>query len=215
MRYFSGAPHGYDAGRKNQEREILMKTTFVKAGLLALAMGVSATAGAATFNYNYVEGGFGELDNDGDAFFLKGAKDLNPNWGLVGGLYFGDADPNIDFTAFEFGAQYHQPLKSNLSFHAGAQILHVEVDFDHPVFGTKISDDDTGIIANAGLRFQVQPKFQLEGDVKFSSNDMLPDDGLGLQIAARFYIDPRLSIAGGVASDTELDGLFVGLRYDL
>jgi opacity protein-like surface antigen len=189
-----------------------MKTTFVKASLLALALGTSAAASAAEFNYNYVEGGFGELDSDGDALFLRGAHDIDKNWGLVGGLYVGDADPNIDVTAFEVGAQYHQPLKSNLGFHAGLQLLHVEVDVDTP-FGSA-SDDDTGLIANAGLRFQVQPQFQLEGDVTLSSNDML-DDGLGLRGAARYYFTNELSAAGGLAVDTELDGLFVSLRYDM
>lgn len=192
-----------------------MKTTFVKASLLALALGTSAEASAATFNYNYVEGGFGELDSDGDALFLRGAHDIAKNWGLVGGLYFGDVDPGADVNAFEFGVQYHQPLKSNLGFHAGVQLLHVEVDFDnHPVFGFARSEDDTGLIANAGLRFQVQPQFQLEGDVTLSSNDML-DDGLGLRGAARYYFTNELSAAGGLAVDTELDGLFVSLRYDM
>ena len=74
--------------------------------------------------------------------------------------------------------------------------------------------DDTGLVASAGLRFRVQPKIELEGDVKYLTNDIL-HDGLGAQVAGRFYIDPRFSVAAGVAVDTEMDGLFVALRYNL
>jgi hypothetical protein len=192
-----------------------MKKTMMKAGLLALALGASSAANAE-FNYSYIEGGFGEID-EGEALFAKGAFDLTKNFGLVGGIFIGDADPNVDVTAFEIGGQFHQPLKGNLSFHAGLQLLHIEAEssFTHPVFGTfKAKGDDTGFIANAGLRFQVQPKLQLEGDLKLSSNDMI-DDGLGAEGAVRYYFDPKLSVAGGLAVDTELDGLFVSVRYDL
>lgn len=196
-----------------------MKKMMMKAGLLALALGASSAANAA-FNYSYIEGGFGEID-DGEVLFAKGAFDLTKNFGLVGGLYMGDADPDFDVTALEVGAQFHQPLKGNLSFHAGLQVLHVEVEGDIVVnmgpFGTfrrSYDADDTGLIANAGLRFQVQPKLQLEGDLKLSSNDMI-DDGLGAEGAVRYFFDPKLSVAGGLAIDTELDGLFVSLRYDL
>lgn len=192
-----------------------MPANLIRGGLLALALAASGSAAAAGFNYNYVEGGFGELEGDGDALFFNGAHDINKNVGLVGGLYLGDYDPNVDITGLEFGVQYHQPLKSNLSFHTGIKILHIEAEWNHPVWGNGYEADDTGLIANAGLRFQVQPKIQLEGDLKFSSNDMLVDDGIGLQVAARFYLDQNFSIAPGVAIDTELDGIFVGLRYDL
>lgn len=193
-----------------------MPGTIIKTGLLALALGVSSLAAAADFNYNYVEGGFGEID-DGEVLFVNGAHDIAPNVGLVGGLFMGDVDPGFDVTGIEFGAQYHQLLKSNLSFNAGLKLLHIEVegDFWHPVWGRSSFDgDDTGLIANAGLRFRVQPKVELEGDLKLSSNDMI-DDGLGAQAAVRFYIDPRFSVAGGLAIDTELDGLFVSLRYEM
>lgn len=191
-----------------------MSLNLFKSAALALALGVSGAAAAADFNYNYVEGGFGELDDDGEALFVNAAHDIAPNVGLVGGLYIGDVDPNIDITGLEFGVQFHQALKSNIGFNAGLKLLHIEAEFDHPVFGSQ-DIDDTGFIANAGLRFQVQPKIQLEGDLKYSSNDVLDDDGFGAQVAGRFYLNNQFSIAPGLAMDTEFDGLFVGVRYDM
>lgn len=196
-------------------REHTMKPTTIKAGLLSLALGLPTFASAATFNYNYLEAGFGELD-DGEALFVNGAFDIDKNWGLVGGLAFGDVDPDVDVTSLQVGAQYHQPLKGNLSMQAGARLWYIEADYPTGPFGSgSASDDDIGLFANVGLRFQVQPRFQLEGDIVLTSNDMLQDDGLGLQAAGRYYIDQRLSVAGGLAVDSLLDGLFISVRYDL
>lgn len=191
-----------------------MSAKLIKTSLFVLALGASAAASAADFNYNYIEGGFAELENDGDALFVQGAYDVAPHVGIVGGLYVGDYDPNWDVTGLSVGVQFHQTLKSNLGFNAGIKLLHIEAEFDHPVWGS-MDTDDTGFIANAGLRFKVQPKIELEGDLKYSSNDLLDDDGLGIQAAARFYLNNQFSIAPGIAMDTEFDGLFVGVRYDM
>lgn len=187
-----------------------MSVKLIKTGLFALALGASAAATAADFNYNYVEGGFGEID-DGDVIFLNAAHDIQNNIGLVGGLFTGDTDYNVDVTGIEFGAQYHQALKSNLGFNAGLKILHVQVDLPSWARG---DDSDTGLIANAGLRFRVAPKIDLEGSLKLSSNDMI-DDGLGAEVGGRFYLDQHLSFGVGLAVDTELDGLYAGVRYDM
>lgn len=204
-----------------------MKTAVVKAGLLALAMGVSAGASAQSFNYNYVEGGFGQLD-DGDAVFVNGAMDINKNWGIVGGLEVGSLDipyGDADVTLLEIGAQYHDQVKSNFSVQAGLKLLYADVEFEadicagsgFPGYTCKASgsDDEIGLVGNVGGRLQVQPQLQLEGDIKLIANDALEDDGLGLQGAVRYYFDPKLSVAGGLAIDTELDGLYINLRYDL
>lgn len=194
-----------------QHRETAMKKAILTASLLALGLGAASSATAAGFDYSFVEGGFGELDH-GDAFFLNGSYDIDRAWALTGTLLSGNVDPDFDVLGLEVGAQYHQPLKANLSFETGLKILHIKVDGNVGPFSA--SDDDTGFVANAGLRFQVQPRLQLEGDVKYLSNDLI-DDGLGLQGAVRYYLDPKLSIAGGLAIDTELDGLFASVRYDL
>lgn len=189
-----------------------MRANLIKGGLLALALTTSGGAAAANFNYNYVEGGFGEIDN-GEVFFANVGFDLQKNFGLVGGLYIGDTDSGFDVTMIEFGGIYHQPLKSNLSFNASLKLLHVEVDGGPGLGNWWREVDDTGLVASAGLRFQVQPKLQLEGDLKLTSNDLI-DDGIGAQAALRYYLTPKVSVAGGLAIDTELDGLFVSLRGD-
>ena len=189
-----------------------MRTNLIRGGLLALALGASGSAAAAGFSYNYIEGGFGEID-DGEVLFANVGYDIQKNFGLAGGLYIGDTDPGFDVTALEFGGVFHQPIKSNLDFNASLKLLHVEVDGGPAWANGRFDESDTGLIASAGLRFRVQPKLELEGDLKLSSNDLI-DDGFGAQAALRYYLAPKVSVAGGLAIDTELDGLFVSLRGD-
>jgi hypothetical protein len=208
-----------------------MKTTIVKASLLALAMGASA-ANAAGINYNYVEAGFGQLD-EGEAVFANGAVDINKNWGIVGGVEVGSVDVafgDADVFMLEGGVQFHETVKSNLSVHGGVKLLYVEWESEVdgcagiPAWArawsgcgmVSYSADDIGFVGNVGLRFQVQPNLQLEGDAKLIVIDeAVAEDGFGVQGAARFFFSPQLSVAGGLAIDTELDGLFVSLRYDM
>lgn len=190
-----------------------MPANLIKSSLLALALGASATASAADFSYNYIEGGYAEVDN-GDGLFVDGSHDIAPHIALAGGVFLGSVDPSVDVTELEFGAVYHQPLKSNLGFNAGLKLLRVSVDLPSWAKGWGAKDSDTGLVANAGLRFRVQPKIDLEGNLKLVSNDMI-DDGLGADLGARFYVDPRLSLSAGLAVDTEFDGIVLGARYDL
>ena len=39
--------------------------------------------------------------------------------------------------------------------------------------------------------------------------------GRGIRLGGRWYFDRQLSVAGGFASDTEIDGPYLSLRYDL
>jgi hypothetical protein len=56
------------------------------------------------------------------------------------------------------------------------------------------SDSDIGLAASAGLRFELQDNFQLEGKLTLTEVDPF-DDGLGLQAGARYFLDKQLSAA--------------------
>lgn len=177
---------------------------FVLAGVLALSAGVAA---AAPFSYNYVEGGFGEVDH-GDALFVGGSAALDKNLYVLGSLYALDFNNDVSGAYLEGGIGYHVPLSAEADFFVNGQLLYA--NFNH----VGNDDDDLGAIARAGVRFMVVPKLELEGSLALSSNDFLQDDGVGLSASARYYFQPALSGALGFSSDTELDGFFVSARYN-
>lgn len=177
---------------------------YVLASVLALSAGV---ASAASFSYDYVEGGYGEVD-EGDSLFVGGSKALDKNLYVLGSVYALDFDGDVNGMYLEGGLGYHVPLSAQADFFVNGQLLYA--NFNH----VGHDDDDLGGIARAGLRFMPVDKLELEGSVALSSNDFLVDDGIGVSASARYYIDPRFSAALGYSADTELDGFFLNARYD-
>lgn len=186
-----------------------MKKTLLAAALALLAN--SALAG--NFNYTYIEGGFGEEEDDGDALFLGGAVDLQQNLGLIGSLYSIDWDDDVDGTIFTAGLQFHTPINGQADFVGSVQLINAEIEWEDR-FGRDESEDDTGLLLRGGIRFAIQRNLQLEGDISYISNDMWDDNELGLKAGLRFFPAPQFSIAGGIADDQELDGLFISGRFD-
>lgn len=178
---------------------------YVLAGAIALTAGA---ANAAPFSYDYVEGGFGEVDS-GESIFIGASKSLDNNLFILGNVYAVDFDHGVEGAYVEGGVGYHVPLSAQADFFTTAQLLYSKFDVNHG------DDDDLGGIARAGLRFTPVDKVELEGSVALSSNDFLVDDGLGFSASARYHIDPRLSAAIGYSSETELDGAFINVRYAL
>lgn len=178
---------------------------YVLAGAIALVAGV---ANAAPFSYDYVEGGFGEVDS-GDSIFVGASKSLDKNLYVLGNVYAVDFDHGVNGVYLEGGLGYHVPLSAQADFFTNAQLLYSRFDVPNG------NHDDLGAIARAGLRFTPVDKLELEGSLALSSNDFLVNDGLGLSASARYHFDPRLSAAIGYSSNTELDGAFINVRYAL
>lgn len=175
---------------------------------LAGVLGLGVNAAHAAFSYDYVEGGFGEID-EGDALFVNASKSIDKNLFILGGVYAGEQDipgqGDVDGFYLEGGLGYAMPLNQQTDFFVNAQLLYADADE---------VDDDLGGIARAGVRFVPLDKVELEGSAAWSTNDLLVDDGLGLSASARYYFAPQVSAALGFSSDTELDGAFVSLRYN-
>jgi hypothetical protein len=172
------------------------------AGVLAICAGA---AQAAPFSYDYVEGGYGEVDR-GDALFFGGSSAIDKNLYVLGAAHLIDFPNGIDGFYLQGGIGYHVPLTAEADFFINGQLLYADIDAPG-------SDSDLGIITRAGLRFMPAPKVELEGALAFSSNDNLVDDGIGLNISGRYHFTDQLSGALGLNSDTELDGVSLSVRY--
>lgn len=174
----------------------------ILAALVVLGSGIAR----ADFNYNHIQAGFGEVDDDAEALFAGGSFSLNRNLFVLGNVFGVDADNGVEGMYLEGGLGYAVPLSPEADLFVNGQILYA--NFDVPG-----EDDDIGGIARAGARFTPMANFELEGAAAMSTNDLLIDDGFGLDASARYYFDPRFSAALGFSKDTELDGMFVNVRY--
>lgn len=176
---------------------------YLVAGLVAASAGL---AQASDFSYNYLEGGFGEVDK-GDAIFIGGSKAVDKNLYLLGHVQAIDMKHDVDGYYLSGGVGYHVPLTATADAFADVRLLYANVDFPG---GDK---DDFGAIGRVGVRVMPVQKVELEGSLSASSNDLLVDDGLGFTVAGRYHFDSNLSAALGYSHETELDGAFVNVRY--
>lgn len=188
-----------------------------KALLASVMLLASTTAGAAGFGYSYLELGYGEVD-DGDGLFFGGAAQLQRGLGVVGSYYTLDFDNDADGDIFTVGLQFNTSVGARTDFVGSVQLINAEVEYEvyHNRFDRHtVSEDDTGLLLRGGLRHALQQNLQLEGDLSYISNDLWDDNELGIKVGVRFYADRKLSVAAGIASDQELDGIYVSGRYDL
>ena len=190
-----------------------MKKTLLASALIL----ASAAASAADFKYTYGEIGYGESLGDGDGLYFGGAVDLQQGFGLVGAYYLMDYDSSRygkgDFDIFTIGGQFHTKIGPQADFVGSVQLVNADADCDW--YGRDYCDDDTGLLLRGGIRFAIQQNLQLEGDLSYNTNDYWDGDELGIKAGLRFFVDRQLSLAVGVASDQELDGLWLSGRYDL
>jgi hypothetical protein len=172
---------------------------------LAVALTVCGSAQARSYSYDYLEGGVADEDH-GSAIFAGGSTALDPHFYALGSLYALDFDHDVNGYYLEGGLGYHVPLTAQADFFVNGQLLYANID--HPG-----DNSDLGAIARAGVRFVPAEKFELEGALAVSSNDRMPNDGVGINVSGRYYFDPKLSVALGLSSDTETDGASLSVRY--
>lgn len=189
-----------------------MKKTVI-AGAFMLA---SASASAAGFNYNYLELGYGDIDH-GDAIFFGGSAQIQRGLDLVGSYYDLDFDGPASGSIFTAGVQFNTPIGPKTDFVGSVQLIKAEweVEYRYNHRTRSVSDDDTGLMLRGGVRHAIQSNILLEGDISYISNDFWDNNELGLKADVRFYATRQFSVAAGVASDQELDGIFVSGRFDL
>lgn len=174
----------------------------------ALLVGCSSAALAETFSYDYVQGGFGDTDSN-NTVFAGVSKTLDPNIYVLGNLYSVNRDYG-HLTYLEGGLGFRKPIDNRTSFFVDGQLLYATAS--HRFHD---DDNDLGGIAHVGVRLVPAPRVELEGALALSSNNLLVNDGLGVNVSGRYFFTPQLSGAVGYSSDTELDGFFASVRYDL
>lgn len=181
--------------------------------LLALPLALASSGAlAATFSYDYLELGFGEVHPDGDAVYAGGALSLDKRFGAMGSvglLDYNGGDGNV----IRVGGFFHKPQHRSLDIFATGELVATDFEFVRKS-GARVSDTDWGLALSGGIRYVLLDNVQFEGKVLVT--DVEPyDDGIGLSVGGRLLLDRTFSVAAGIASDTEYDGLWLNLRMNL
>lgn len=179
--------------------------------VLALVV-VSPAALAASFSYDYLELGFGEVHPDGDGLYAGGALSLDKRFGVQGSLGILDYKGG-DGSVVRVGGFLHKPLHRSLDLFATGELVATDFDYVRKS-GARASDTDWGLALSGGIRYELQDNVHFETKVLVTEVEPY-DDGIGLSVGGRFLLDRTFSVAAGIASDTEYDGLWLNLRMNL
>lgn len=135
--------------------------------LLVCLLGVSGAGYAQTFDYNYVEGYYGQIDFDdigvdGDGFGLAGSFALSDSFHAFGSYSTADLDFGVDVNEFSLGVGYNTPISDVVD--VVARLAYVSAEVEASGFG---SVDEDGYGAGIGLRGMATPQLELNGDITY------------------------------------------------
>lgn len=164
----------------------------------------------SSFDYRYFEAGIavGELDG----FRVEGSLPLTGPWIALGRFEYlseDDGRADVDYALLSGGVGYVHPLRTDLDFIGSGEIVLGEADVDTP--GTNVDDDDVGLRARGGVRYQVNPEVEFAGGLSLNT---VFDEDLGADARALYAFDEHTS--GFVGFDLRDESFVIaGVRFNL
>ena len=186
---------------------------------LALALAIAPfAASAGELNYTYVEGGYANVEIDGedlgagdidfDGFQLRGSAAVAESVYLFGGygsVTNDDFGTDIDFSEIQLGAGFRHGLSERADFIAELGYVRQELE----AMGDSI--DAKGGRLSVGFRGLMTDRF--EGLVKASYNDGGDFDGdFSFTAGAQFKFNPTWGLVGEVEAGEDVTKYLVGVR---
>ena len=171
--------------------------------LMLLIPAFPLTASADGFDYNYLEGAFTSLSASGNGSSPSGVSAdgsfaFDPNWHAYAG-----AEHVSGSDAIDAGAGWNTDLADKVDLFVEGEFISTDV---------QMPATDTGWGANAGLRFQAAPKFELDGMVSHTDVDSQTENTL--LVRGLVSLDRSWRVFASYANNADYDTFMIGIRYD-
>jgi hypothetical protein len=161
---------------------------------------------SSQFNYNYVQLGYVNLDNNLDGIAVAASHDVAPEI-AIDASYATTSDNNLDYDLFSIGASYHGKMDQ---INNADMALHLEY-VDSTIKAGNNKNDDNGLRVGSTLRYRAQPNLELFGDISFTNlyeNDLILTSGILL------HFDNNIT-AMVTYEASEIDAVMLGVRLGL
>ena len=162
----------------------------------------------ADFSYNFLEGGFVdvEIDDssvDGDGFRVEGSTEVGDSFFIRAEYEDYDFDFNIDASAMELGGGYFHELSDDLDFIAIGQYVEVEIE----------GFDDDGLGIGGGIRTRLADSLEVDAMLNYVDFDNVGNDTY-LDLRGRYHFSDQFAVTlkFEVGSDV-FDSMGIGVRY--
>jgi opacity protein-like surface antigen len=202
-------------------RNLLIACTLAAAALPAMADEISIPAHA--FSYTYADARY--FSTDSDAFSinqsggaLSGSYAIGQRFFVSGDALYGESKNFSSGTAngkfqtitatLRGGAHY--PLTPILDVLANAGVLYGDVKGKGDY--SSLKDNDTGYIAEAGLRIALIPK--LEVAAYYDYQDLFKQSSTTFTAELQYHVTPHIAAIASAANGKSTDVYTVGGRYN-
>lgn len=184
----------------------------MKRSLLAIAiLSLPLAAGAAELNYNFIEGGYSQLDPDGsggkaDGFGLNGSVSIGQNLFLYGGWSSNEIDgTSADVDVQRIGLGWRSALSERTDLVVNANYLKFDVDAGS--FGF----DADGYEAEVGVRHAFGERFEGQASLGYVDGGDFNGTLYG-KLSGQFKINERWGLVGSTVIRDDVKEYFIGPR---
>ncbi len=190
-----------------------MKNLLRTVASIAVLSATLSAAQAEEFNYNYVEGNYQDMDQNGvdsDAWGISGSFDIAPNLNLITAYSIGEivTPDNVDditVDTIEVGLGYHAPLNAKTDMTANLKAVYQDMD--------NAVGDDTGYAVGFGIRHQVNDTVEIGANISYQ--DIYDADDTTYELNSRFAVNKDVSLGLAVStSENELDTVSASMRFN-
>jgi opacity protein-like surface antigen len=198
---------------------------------LALALAIAPLAASADeISYTYVEGGYAQLNQDGEqqagldiddieaaGFFVAGSAALGDTFHVFGGYRSGNDDVRVsvlgvgsdefdtDLSQFNVGLGYHHSINDRTDLVTEISYINSDVEVEG-----ESEDGDDGRVS-VGVRHMFADSF--EGWIKghYTDGDFY-DGSFSASIGGQFKFNPTWGVVGEVEAGDDLSTFMIGAR---
>lgn len=181
----------------------MRKTTTLLGITLLAAFPLDALADGP--DWQYVEGGYTQLDVDGndsfdpDGVVISGTHLVTPNV-YVTGDYRMTEEGRFDLDMLTVGAGYRMPINGMTDAYFGANYEELDTS----------GYNESGYSLNAGVRTMLTRQFELSGEVGYYD----VDDGEGtVKVAANYYFNTDWAVGASYEMIDDLNIMSLTARY--
>jgi Outer membrane protein beta-barrel domain len=187
--------------------------------LLPLMANAANTANDGDFNYNYIEGGFVNIDSGAgnptagignlSGLGVDGSYEVAPKFRLMAGFNTASCC-DYRLNNFSIGVGYHQMLLQRLGLFVNAELVNSNGKYTPNGFSA--SNSDTGFALVGGVRFTPVEKVEVDGFVSVTGGNDFVDSSPSPGVFGMYNFADHWNVFASYTANADL--FYTGLRYD-
>lgn len=182
---------------------------------LALLAGLPFAASASDLSYNYIEGGYTQINDsfeDGDGLAVSGSVALGTRFHFFAGYEALETDTlDVDVDTLNFGFGYNHSLSQSTDLVARLGYINREADFRGSGFALR--SDAESYFTEVGVRSQLAPNFEGYLYAGYEHLKVASDGDYYGRLGGQYNFNRNWGLVADVRFGQGTEQYFVGPRF--